>query len=132
MLLSIPFKSNGEAVALELIQVAVFSPDFKAVTDTGQDITNEVDFGKHYRGVIAGNPNSLVSISVFENQVSGFIANAEGNYSLGKLKDSETDHIIYKDSDFFVHHLRCGRLFMSRSRVSYVNNELIQYHSVVE
>ena len=99
MLLSIPFKSNGEAVALELIQVAVFSPDFKAVTDTGQDITNEVDFGKHYRGVIAGNPNSLVSISVFENQVSGFIANAEGNYSLGKLKDSETDHIIYKDSD---------------------------------
>ena len=30
MQLSIPFKTNGEIVALDLIQVAVFSPDFKA------------------------------------------------------------------------------------------------------
>ena len=43
MQLSIPFKSNGEIVALDLIQVAVFSPDFKAITNTGDDITNEVD-----------------------------------------------------------------------------------------
>ena len=69
MQLSIPLKSNGETVALDLIQVAVFSPDFKAITNNGIDITNEVDFGKHYRGIIAGNPNSLVSISVFETQI---------------------------------------------------------------
>jgi len=99
MRLTIPFKSNGENVVLDLIQVSVFSPDFKAVTNTGQDITNEVDFGVHYRGVIAGNTNSLVSISVFENQINGFIANTEGNYTIGKLKDSDNDHIIYKDSD---------------------------------
>ena len=70
MQLSIPFKTNGETVALDLIQVAVFSPDFKAITNDGVDITNEVDFGKHYRGTIAGNPNSLVSISVFESQIN--------------------------------------------------------------
>ncbi len=86
MQLSIPFKSNGETIALDLIQVAVFSPDFKAITNNGNDITNEVDFGKHYRGTIAGNPNSLVSISVFESQISGFIANEEGNYTIGKLE----------------------------------------------
>jgi hypothetical protein len=97
--LSIPFKSNGETISLDLIQVAVFSPDFKAVTNTGRDITNEVDFGKHYRGVIAGDANSLVSISVFESQVSGFIANDEGNYTIGKLENSDKDHIIYLDSD---------------------------------
>ncbi len=100
--LSIPFKSNGETVALDLVQVTVFSPDFKAVLDTGQDITNEVDFGKHYRGIIAGDDNSLVSISVFESQVTGFIANDEGNFTIGKLKNSDTDHIIYKDSDLKV------------------------------
>ena len=99
MQLSIPFKSNGETVALDLIQVAVFSPDFKAITNNGDDITNEVDFGKHYRGIIAGNPNSLVSISVFESQISGFIANEEGNYTIGKLEDSDKNHIIYFDSD---------------------------------
>jgi hypothetical protein len=99
MNLSIPFKSNGETITLDLIQVAVFSPDFKAVTNTGRDITNELDFGKHYRGVIAGDANSLVSISVFESQVNGFIANDQGNYTIGKLEDSDTDHIIYLDSD---------------------------------
>ena len=99
MQLSIPFKSNGETIALDLIQVAVFSPDFKAITNNGNDITNEVDFGKHYRGTIAGNPNSLVSISVFESQISGFIANEEGNYTIGKLEDSDKNHIIYFDSD---------------------------------
>ena len=99
MQLSIPFKSNGETVALDLIQVAVFSPDFKAITNNGDDITNEVDFGKHYRGIILGKPNSLVSISVFESQISGFIANEEGNYTIGKLEDSDKNHIIYKDTD---------------------------------
>ena len=99
MQLSIPFKSNGETVALDLIQVSVFSPDFKAITNNGDDITNEVDFGKHYRGIILGNPNSLVSISVFESQISGFIANEEGNYTIGKLEDSDKNHIIYFDSD---------------------------------
>ena len=99
MQLSIPLKSNGETVALDLIQVAVFSPDFKAITNNGIDITNEVDFGKHYRGIIAGNPNSLVSISVFESQISGFISNDEGNYTIGKLEDSGNDHIIYFDTD---------------------------------
>ncbi len=107
--LNVPFKSNGETVALDLIQVDVFAPDFKAVTSTGQDITNEVDFGKHYRGVIAGNKNSLVSISIYGNQIGGFIANDEGNYTLGKLKDSETDHIIYKDTDLNLSvELNCG------------------------
>ncbi len=100
--LSIPFKSNGETLELDLIQVDVFSPDFKAFTDAGQDITNEVDFGKHYRGVIAGNDNSLVSISVFESQISGLIATDEGNFNIGKLKDSDFEHIVYKDNDLNV------------------------------
>lgn len=102
MSLSIPFKSNGQAVILDLIQVSVFSPDFKALTDTGLDITNEVDFGKHYRGVIAGNEHSLVSISVFESQISGFISSDEGNFTIGKLKNSTVDHIIYEDNDLKV------------------------------
>jgi hypothetical protein len=99
MNLSIPFRSNGEIISLDLIQADVFSPDFKAFIDTGHEITNEVDFGTHYRGVVSGNNYSLVSISIFETQISGFIATEEGNFTIGRLGDSETDHIVYKDSD---------------------------------
>jgi Metallo-peptidase family M12/Secretion system C-terminal sorting domain/HYR domain len=99
MKLTIPLKSNGETIDLELVQVDIFSPEFKAITSAGVDITEEVDLGKHYRGVIAGNSNSLVSISIFETQINGFIANEEGNFTIGKLEDSSIDHIIYKDSD---------------------------------
>ncbi|MCH9659889.1 MAG: T9SS type A sorting domain-containing protein [Bacteroidetes bacterium] len=102
MSLSLPFKSNGETVTVDLMQVEVFAPDFKAVTDTGQDITNEVDFGKHYKGVISGNEHSLVAISIYESQISGFIANSDGNYTLGKIRSSDVEHIIYKDSDLNV------------------------------
>ena len=97
--LTLPFKSNGETVSLDLIQADIFSPDFKAFIDTGEEITNNVDFGKHYRGVIAGNDHSLVSISIFETQMSGFIATEEGNFTIGRLGDSESEHIIYKDND---------------------------------
>ncbi|MBT8276785.1 MAG: T9SS type A sorting domain-containing protein [Bacteroidia bacterium] len=99
MSLTLPFRSTGETVALDLIQVEVFSPSLTAVTDTGIDLANTVDFGVHYRGVIAGNQNSLVSISIFETQVIGFISNSEGNFTLGRLSDSSSDHILYKDTD---------------------------------
>jgi len=99
MSLTLPFRSTGETVDLDLIQVEIFSPSLTAVTDSGIDIANTVDLGVHYRGVISGNPNSLVSISIFETQVTGFISNSEGNFTLGKLKDSERDHILYKDTD---------------------------------
>ncbi|MEP2936176.1 MAG: M12 family metallo-peptidase [Gilvibacter sp.] len=96
--LNLPFYEDGSSISVELIATEVYSPTFKALTSDGTDITKTVDFGIHYRGIIAGNSNSLVSISVFQNQVSGFIADQNGNFTLGKLQDSELDHIIYPDS----------------------------------
>jgi len=99
MKLAVPYNTSGETVDLDLIQVEIFSPSLKAVTSSGIDIAATMDLGKHYRGVISGDPNSLVSISVFEKQVSGFISNHDGNFTLGKLKGSDTDHILYKDTN---------------------------------
>ncbi len=97
--LSIPINSQGKTLQLDLVQAEVFAPGFKAKLDTGEDITNQVDFGRHYRGIIAGNERSLVSISIFKDQIHGLIASDEGNYTLAKLRDSDTNHIIYKDTD---------------------------------
>jgi len=109
MKLTLPIKSNSETVDLELVQVTIFSSDFRAVTNTGIDVTSQVDMGIHFRGVISGNSNSLVSISVFENQILGFISNNEGNYVIGKLENSVVDHIIYKDTDLkMIQEFKCA------------------------
>ena len=55
MEITIPFKTNGETVQLELFQKDIFSPDLKVMTSDGRDITNIMDRGKHYRGIVSGN-----------------------------------------------------------------------------
>ena len=99
MEITIPFKTNGETVQLELFQKDIFSPDLKVMTSDGRDITNIMDRGKHYRGIVSGNNNSLVSVSVFRNEIVGFISFNDANYIIGKLKDSKSKHIIYKETD---------------------------------
>ncbi|MFT5249282.1 MAG: hypothetical protein ACI93P_001008, partial [bacterium] len=97
--ITIPIKTNGETVTLELYQKDIFSPDFRARTNNGRDITDEIDRGMHFRGIVNGNSQSLVSISIFRNEILGFVSFSDKNYIIGKLKDSESNHIIYQDSD---------------------------------
>ncbi|MEM7085329.1 MAG: M12 family metallo-peptidase [Bacteroidota bacterium] len=99
MKLTIPFQSVDGTIDLELIKVEVFSPNFRIRTNTGADITDEVDLGIHYRGMIANEPHSLVSISIYETQIIGMVANHHGSFTIGRLEDSNTDHIIYRDGD---------------------------------
>ena len=122
MEITIPFKTNGETVQLELFQKDIFSPDLKVMTSDGRDITNIMDRGKHYRGIVSGNNNSLVSISIFRNEISGFISLDGGNYTIGKLRDSNTKHIIYKDNDLKISEdIDC---FMEDDGVGYSSEEI--------
>jgi len=97
--LEIPINIDGQTVLLDLVEEEVFSDDFQVRTSDGRNITNTVDMGTHFRGIIVGDANSLVSLSVFRNEIIGFIANESGNYVVGKLADSTTQHIIYNDND---------------------------------
>ncbi|MCB0854296.1 MAG: hypothetical protein KDD63_18870, partial [Bacteroidetes bacterium] len=61
-----------------------------------------VDLGTHYRGVIENHTNSLVAISVFENEVMGFFSSEEinGNFVLGKIQEEgNSQHIAYREDD---------------------------------
>jgi hypothetical protein len=51
-----------------------------------------------YRGIIRGDENSVVSLSIFENEVAGLIASEKGNLVLGKLKN-DPQMILYNDRD---------------------------------
>ncbi|MDT0556471.1 zinc-dependent metalloprotease [Patiriisocius hiemis] len=120
--LTLPLRSSGETVHLKLAQKNIFSPDFIARTSDGQDITSQVLDSKHYRGIIDGVDNSLVSISVFRNEIIGFVSSSEGNFTLGRLRDSQTKHIVYEDAT--LRQAFEGGCTMEDDGVSYTTEEL--------
>jgi len=98
--ISLPIPSlYRQDLVLELVQVDIFAPDFRIRTSDSKE-TLQVDHGLHYRGVIKGMGNSLVAISIFENEMSGFIADDEGNLVLGRMEGDNPDneHILYLDT----------------------------------
>lgn len=55
--------------------------------------------GIHYYGIIDGDENSIVSISIFEDQVMGLICNSEGNFNLSKVKEKNNDYVLFNDKE---------------------------------
>jgi hypothetical protein len=95
---------HAPTIILELNQIKVFTDDFFISTDleNSQDQLNlyeSIDLGVHYSGKVAGDESSLVSFSVYENEVSAIISTQGFDYDLGKLKNSLADYIIYRTSD---------------------------------
>lgn len=83
-------------VELELVKVNIFSEGFSVVTSDGS--TLDGDLGVHYHGIIKGDKKSLAAISIYENEISGFFSNADGNYVIGKLEKTATgEHVVYND-----------------------------------
>ncbi len=98
-LISIDIKlNNNEIITLDLYkEVDAFSSLSISTSDgKGFDMSNFK--AAFYRGIIRGNKNSLVSLSIFENEVSGFISYKEGNLVFGKLKNYD-QIILYNDKD---------------------------------
>ena len=98
-LISIEVKLNNyDIITLDLYrEVDAFSSLSISTSDgKGFDMSNFK--AAFYRGVIRGNENSLVSLSLFENEVTGFISSKEGNLVFGKLKNYD-QIILYNDED---------------------------------
>ncbi|MBK6621324.1 MAG: hypothetical protein IPG32_10770 [Saprospirales bacterium] len=63
MTLPLPsLESPGQEV--ELYRVDIFSPDFMLRYSSSLDKESSADRHLHYRGILKGNPNSLVAISI--------------------------------------------------------------------
>lgn len=100
--IKIPLDSKS-SLSLELVKVDIFSDDYTMIEEpSGLAIT--IDRGTHYRGIIAGKENSLVSLSIYEDEIGGFISDnkLEGNYVLGRLQGKNVNskkHVLYLDTD---------------------------------
>ncbi|WP_296151087.1 M12 family metallo-peptidase [uncultured Flavobacterium sp.] len=94
---SLPY--NNKQLEIVLYKVQIQSDDFQVDTDKAKNVT--VEKGVHYRGIINGNVNSIVSFNFFRNDVNGIISGNEiHNLNIGKLAvdGNVNDYIIYSDT----------------------------------
>ncbi len=96
--LEIPY--NNQIIEIQMYKVDIYATDFHA--DTDKSVNVKYEKGLHYRGVIKGDLNSLVSFNFFKNECNGQISsNIFKNIVVGKLQNENntTNYIIYKDTD---------------------------------
>ncbi|MCH2084992.1 MAG: M12 family metallo-peptidase [Saprospiraceae bacterium] len=125
--LIIPTTAYG-ALELELVEVEITSNMQVYLSSTNEAAKVELN-GVFYRGIIKNDSTSLVSLSVFENEISGIISSPNiGNLVIGKLKSEEENaqHIIYNDINVMdSHELNCET---EDDGVEYTREEL-DYHA---
>ncbi len=96
--MSLPF-DNG-TLELELIRVELFTPDFRALTSASNNQAVSVQTGVFYRGIVKNDPKSLVTISIFEQDLIAIIASDQGNIVIGNYdKIKKEEYVIYNDND---------------------------------
>ncbi len=96
--LTIPFQN--EFIEVQLYKVNLFAEGFHIDTDKSTAINYEK--GAHYRGIVKGDYNSIVSFNFFNNELNGIISNERlSNLVVAKLdkKDNISDYIVYADKD---------------------------------
>ncbi len=89
-------------LTLEFVEVELLTDDFSVVTSASAGQAVSFSPGKFYRGMVKGNPQTLATLSVFENEVMCMVSpNQEETLVLGKLKDAATqeDYILYSDKN---------------------------------
>lgn len=94
--LTLNLPNSGNPFKVDLFKVEILTEDFKIRTSSGKNI--EFREAIFYRGAIRGDTNSIVSVSIFNDNLSAVISNKEGNWDLGKFGDTE-DYIIYNTNE---------------------------------
>ncbi len=91
---------HGDNFELELAKVAILTPEFSVGTLGNNAHDNvAVSPGIHYRGIIRGKPQSVVAVSVFQDDIMVMIADENGNYQVGKMEDGSDHYILYRSAD---------------------------------
>jgi hypothetical protein len=97
--LEIPGAEGSGPMLLELVRAKVFANDFNLFTSSAPKVPVNYDGGIHYQGIVAGNQESLVAISVFPEMVMGLIVTKQGNYNLGRVEGQNRKHILFLNAD---------------------------------
>jgi hypothetical protein len=108
---SIPV-SKDRNLEIELARYDLLSKDFRVITNNGKTESEfRYNTGLYYRGIVKGQPNSIASVSVFENLVMGVISSDEGTFNLGPVDDNSnnSNYIFYNEKDCAAkNNFKCG------------------------
>lgn len=94
--ISLPLNSNFK-IELELIPQNIFGDKFRIIDEFNTEIKG-VQLPRNYIGIIKGETNSLVSLSISENEMTALISSEKGNFELNRLKNS-TNYAIFNSND---------------------------------
>jgi len=90
--------SDRQDMKINLVRHQIFTEDFTVRLSDGSALN--YTGGLYYKGVVEGMPNSVVAISIFDDEVMGMITTNEANLVLGPIDNNrEKQHILYNDQD---------------------------------
>lgn len=95
--LQIEVPTGDKNIVLELVEVNPLAGDAIIRVAPSMQII-EMPLAKHFRGIIQGDQSSLVALSIFDDEVMGFVSSStfSGNMVIGKLENTQY-HIAYED-----------------------------------
>jgi Metallo-peptidase family M12/Bacterial Ig domain/Secretion system C-terminal sorting domain len=99
--LKIPYK--GQSLSVDLIEADNMTEDFQVYTSASNKLPVDYEKGKHFRGIVAGDNNSIASFSIFKNELMGIVSIPNvGNIVVARLDNAATEYVIYNDNDMKV------------------------------
>jgi hypothetical protein len=123
--LTIPVNDRS-VMELELVETTL---EGLIIKTSDSDKPVKYNHGRHFKGIVKGQSNSIVALSFFENDVMGFISEERGlgNYVVGKMEDKSEDFIIYRDNELMKKlEMNCGTL---DTNLPYTKEELEHNHN---
>jgi len=88
--------SAGKILTLELTQVQITSNGFTVTTASGKNTLSEPS-GVFYRGIVKGDNQSMVTLSVFSGRLKALILHHTGNFSLQALSDQQDNYVLVNE-----------------------------------
>ena len=87
---------EGEMLELLMYQYELHNNESVIRTASNKPFQSNALF---YHGIVNGKNNSIVALSIFENEMVGMIQVGGENYTLGRLEDNEDYHVLYNVKD---------------------------------
>lgn len=98
----VPF-NNGD-LTVKLMARPVLSPDFSIKDAHNIEVFNQAE--RYYGGIIEGDSNSLVAVTISERGVSAYLYGESGNYHLGST--NEDGEYVLKEAESSLATLSCA------------------------
>jgi hypothetical protein len=96
---NVPF-TDRSTMTLILVKHNIFTADFALYGSDDPTTPLNYNPGIHYKGIVEGDPNSVVAFSVYNDQVMALISTDQGNAIIGPIQDDKDGkHIFYMEKD---------------------------------